>query len=312
MRQYISPFYSNQHLLTNYLLVLSLSCFSALPRQLYAQGNGPASHGARAVALGNAAATLHGEVWAAANNAAGLGSLTQPEAGIYFENRYLIPSLNVAAATLALPLGTIEPAAAALPARASRGVVGFEAQRFGGVLYNELRVGAAYGYQLGGVRVGGRLDLLQVSLQDLGSRRAAVASLGGQAELLPQRLSFGMYLYNITQAKLTDYQDERVPTVLRASLAYRPSKQILLLAEAEKDVERGASLKAGLEYLPTPAVSLRLGYTGLSQQTTGGVGVRAGNFQFDYAAGWHSALGLSQYFSVSWQWARLGAMKNPD
>jgi hypothetical protein len=69
-------------------------------------------------------------------------------------------------------------------------------------------------------------------------------------------------------------------------------------------VEHGAGLKAGLEYLPTPAVAVRLGYTSLSQQTTGGVGVRAGDFQFDYAAGWHSALGLSQYISVNWQWER--------
>ena len=31
-------------------------------------------------------------------------------------------------------------------------------------------------------------------------------------------------------------------------------------------------------------------------------GPLAGDFQLDYAAGWHSALGLSQYFSVGWQW----------
>lgn len=286
-----------------HLLVLFLS-FGFTPALLHAQGNGSAGHGARAIALGNASTTLTNEVWATANNAAGLGSITQPTAGVYFENRYLIPSLNVAAVAVALPLGEVEPAAATLPARASRGVLGLEAQRFGGVLYSETRVGAAYGYRLGVVSVGGRLDMLQVSLQDLGSRRAMMASLGGQAAILPQRLSFGMYLYNISQAKLADYQDERVPTVLRAGLAYRASKQVLLVAEAEKDVEHNAGLKAGLEYLPTPAVAVRLGYTSLSQQTTGGVGVRAGNFQFDYAAGWHSALGLSQYISVNWQWER--------
>jgi hypothetical protein len=67
-------------------------------------------------------------------------------------------------------------------------------------------------------------------------------------------------------------------------------------------VERDAGVKAGIEYLPVPAVAVRLGYASLSQQATGGVGLRAGDFQFDYAAGWHSALGLSQYFSVAWQW----------
>ncbi|MEJ7658594.1 MAG: hypothetical protein WKG07_02650 [Hymenobacter sp.] len=89
-----------------------------------------------------------------------------------------------------------------------------------------------------------------------------------------------------------------------------PARKVLLLAEVEKDVERDAGLKAGIEYAPTPAVALRLGYAGLSQQSTAGVGLRAGNWQLDYAAGWHNALGLSQYFSVSWQWGSLEIMND--
>ena len=288
--------------MAKFLHLLSFGLFFA-PLALRAQGNGPAAHGARAQALGNASATL-GDVWAVANNAAGLGSLTQPVAGAYVENRYLITSLNVAAVAVALPLGTIEPAAGGLPARAGRGVVGLEAQRFGGALYNEIRVGAAYGYRLGVVNVGARADMLQVAFQDLGSRRTVVGSLGGQADIVPHVLSFGVYLYNISQAKLADYQDERVPTVLRAGLAYHAGKQVLLVAEAEKDVERAAGVKAGVEYLPVPAVAVRLGYTSLSQQSTAGLGVRAGSFQFDYAAGYHSVLGVSQFLSANWQWER--------
>ncbi len=272
-----------------------------------AQGNGPVAHGARAQGLGQATAALdgdQGEVWAVANNAAALGSVTRPAAGVYAENRYLIPSLNVAAVALALPLGRVEAASGVLPARASRGVFGAEAQRFGGALYNEIRLGAAYGYRLGVVSVGARVDLLQVSFQDLGSRRAVVGSLGGQADLIPNQLSFGAYLYNLTQARLADYQDERVPTVLRAGLAYQPTKQVLLLAEAEKDVAREPSFRGGVEYRPAPPLAVRLGYVSLSQQTTGGVGVRTGSFQFDYAAGYQRALGLSQYLSVNWQWGK--------
>jgi hypothetical protein len=287
------------------LLQLFLFCLLTLgATRLLAQGTGPAGHGARAVALGNAAATLGNEVWAVANNAAGLGALTRPTAGAYFENRYLISSLNVAAAALALPLGLVEPAAAGQPARAEHGVVGVEAQRFGGALYSEVRVGAAYGYRLGVVNIGGRLDMLQVSFQDLGSRRVVVGSLGGQADIVPEHLTFGVYLYNLNQARLATYQDERVPTVLRAGLAYRAGKQVLLLLESEKDIEHDAGFKAGLEYLPASAVALRAGYASLTQQTTGGVGVKTSNFQFDYTAGWHSVLGLSQFLSVSWQWER--------
>lgn len=272
--------------------------------RLLAQGNGPVGQGARAVALGNASATLSGDMWAVANNAAGLGTLTKPTVGAYIENRYLITSLNATAAALALPLGAIEPATAGQPARATNGVVGIEAHRFGGSLYSEVRVGAAYGYRLGVINIGARVDMLQVSFQDLGSRRTVVGSLGGQADVVPERLTFGVYLYNLNQAKMAEYQNERVPTVLRAGLAYRPSKQVLLLAETEKDIERSAGVKAGLEYLPIPALAIRAGYASLSQQTTAGVGVRAGSFQFDYAAGWHTVLGLSQFLNVNWQWER--------
>ncbi len=289
--------------MTNYLRLL-VPFLLVSPALLRAQGNGPTGQGGRAQALGNASVTLGGEVWAVATNPAGLGSLTRPAAGAFLENRYLISSLNVAAAALALPLGLVEPPATGLPARASRGVLGLAGQRWGGKLYNETRLGAAYGYRLGVVSIGGRLDVLQVSLQDLGSRRILTASLGGQADILPQRLTVGVHLYNLTQARLASYQDERVPTVLRVGLAYRPGKQVLVLAEAEKDVERAAGVKAGLEYLPVPAVAVRLGYASLGQQPTGGVGLRAGDFQLDYAAGWHSALGLSQYFSAGWQWGK--------
>lgn len=72
------------------LEVLFLGSFSLIAIPLLAQGNGPAGHGARALALGNASATLSGEVWAVANNAAGLGAITRPMAGAYLENRYLI------------------------------------------------------------------------------------------------------------------------------------------------------------------------------------------------------------------------------
>lgn len=285
-------------------LSLLILFFFGYGRFAQAQGIGPAPLGARAQALGGAATTLGGEVWAAANNPAGLGTLTQPTAGAYLENRYLIPSLNVAAAALALPLGPVEAATAGQPARAARGVLALGGQRFGGALYSEARVGAAYGYRLGVVSVGGRLDVLQVRLQDLGSRLAPVVSLAGQAELLPGHLTLGAYLYNLTQARLATYQDERMPTLLRAGLAYRPSAQVLLLAEAEKDVEHPAGLRTGIEYQPAAAVAVRLGYASGSEQATAGAGVHLGGFHFDYAAGWHAVLGLSQFMSVHWQWAR--------
>ncbi len=284
----------------------------------HAQGNGPGVRGARAAALGNASVALDGEAWAVANNAAGLGSLARPAVGFYAENRYFSTALNVGAAVVALPLGAgtapetagDEPGAAPAGAPGSsrtwarRGVVAFEAQRFGGQLYNETRVGAGYGYRLGQLSVGGRVEMLQVSIEGLGSRRVALVSLGGQAELVPGKLTLGVYGYNLGQARLASYQDERVPTVLKAGLAYRPTPQVLLAVETEKDVERPANFKAGVEYRPVGALAARFGIATATEQLSAGIGVRLKDFGLDYAAAFQSVLGFSQHLSVTKSWGK--------
>ena len=311
-----------EYCLPRYLFILgtALSLSALLPAgRARAQGNGPGVRGARAAALGNASVALGGEVWSMGNNVAGLGEVQRPTVGFYGENRYFSAGLNVAALNLALPLGR-QPAAPgpaapmpgaeggpAVPAPrpwARHGVVGLEAQRFGGQLYSETRMGVGYGYRFGQISLGGRVDVLQVSIEGLGSRRVALGTLGGQIEVLPRKLSFGAVLYNISQTKLASYQNERVPTVLKAGLAYRPGPQELLLVEAAKDVERAANFKAGLEYRPVPVLAARLGLASLTAQASAGIGVQAGAFQVDYAAAFQQALGFSQHLSVSKAWGR--------
>ena len=311
-----------EHCLPRYFFIFSCSLLlsALLPVAVArAQGNGPGVRGARAAALGNASVALAGEVWSMGNNVAGLAEIQRPSVGFYAENRYFSSALNVGALTVALPLGRASetpgaatgtaPTPAAARAWARNGVVAFEAQRFGGALYNETRLGAGYAYRFGQISLGARADVLQVSIEGLGSRRVVLGTLGGQIEVVPQRLSFGASLYNISQTKLASYQNERVPTVLKAGLAYRPSAQVLLVVETEKDVERDANFKAGLEYRPVPALAARLGLASLTEQASAGIGVLAGAFQLDYAAAFQQALGFSQHLSVS---RSLRLMKNEE
>ena len=306
-----------EHCLPRYFSVFSfcLTLAAVLPvASVRAQGNGPGVRGARAAALSNASVALAGEVWSMGNNVAGIAEIRQPTVGFYAENRYFSAALNVGALTVALPLGrTTAPAVGAMsgaegatpvaaPTWARNGVVAFEAQRFGGQLYNETRVGAGYGYRFGQISLGGRVDVLQVSIEGLGSRRVLFGTLGGQIEIVPKRLSFGASLYNLSQTRLASYEDERVPTILKAGLAYRPSAQVILLAETEKDVERDANFKFGLEYRPVPILAARLGLASLTEQASAGIGVLTGTFQIDYAATFQQALGFSQHLSLSKSW----------
>ncbi|GAA3943304.1 hypothetical protein [Hymenobacter algoricola] len=259
-----------------------------------AQGNGPGIRGARAAALGNASVALP-DGWAMGNNVAGLGQLTEAFVGVYAENRYLSRALNTAVLTAAAPLGGLRDG------KARNGVAGVEVQRFGDKLYSEQRIGLGYGYRGGLFSIGARVDMLQVSIEGLGSRRSMMASVGGQAEVVPKRLYFGAYLYNLNQARLAKYDDERVPTVLKAGFSYQPATKVLLNVETEKAIDQSADFKGGLEYQAVEALAVRAGFSSLTQQTTGGIGLRAGQLRVDYAAAWQSRLGLSQHLSVSLQ-----------
>lgn len=293
-------------------LLMSLLLGAGLGK-VHAQSSGLEVWGARAAALGRISTVLENDVWSASGNVAALGGLARPTVGFGAANRFLLPSLNTASVSAAVPLGhrlatagtAVGVPAAVAAAEAPRyGVVGVTAQRFGGKLYSEQAVGVAYGYQLGTVRVGAKVEVLQVSLEGLGSRRTVAASLGGQADIIPRKLTFGATLYNLNQARLAPYQDERVPTVLRAGLGWRASDKVLVLVETEKDVEQDADFRAGLEYRPLPVLALRGGLAALTHQTTGGVGFRSGALQLDYAAAWHQALGLSQQVSVAYVWEK--------
>jgi hypothetical protein len=248
-----------------------------------------AAVGARAVSMGGAAVTLS-DLWSLSNNPAGMAALTGLEAGTYAHNRFSLQELTTVGLLVAFPT-------------AKYGTVGLDVQRFGGEFYNEQRLGLGLAYQLGVVRLGLKADVLQVRVKEWGSRKAVAFSLGGQSELVPG-LTFGAHIYNLNQAKLAEFQDERVPTVMKIGLGYQAAAKVLLVLEAEKELEYPVAIKGGIEYRLLPALGLRTGFHSGTRSGTAGVDVTFKQFQVAYALGAQSQLGLSNYLSVKYVLAK--------
>jgi hypothetical protein len=252
--------------------------------QLY---NAPA--GARSMALGGTSVTL-ADVWALSNNPSGMSAVEQPTLGAFAHNRFAIQELTTVGLLAVYPTG-------------KAGTIGLDVQRYGGDLYNEQRLGIGLAHQLGQVRLGVKVDVLQVRVQEWGSRKAVAFSLGGQSEVIP-RLTFGAHIYNLNQAKLAEFEDERVPTVMKVGLGYQAATKVLLLAEIEKELDADAAVKAGVEYQVIPALTLRTGFNSGTRSGTGGVEVKFGQFQVAYALGAQSRLGVSNALSLVYQWEK--------
>jgi hypothetical protein len=252
-------------------------------------GNDNPVIGARAAGLSNAAVTL-ADVWALSNNVAAIGKLEQPQLGTYAENRFMIKGFNSVAFQAVYPTEKY-------------GVAGLDLYRFGDQLYNEQRLGLGYAHRLGAVSLGVKADLLQVRIQGLGSRKAVAFSFGGHSEVVPD-LVVGAHIYNVNQARLAEWQDERVPTVMKAGLSYRPIDKLMLNVETEKQLQLPADFKAGIEYRIIDKLALRTGFSSLAQAASFGVGFRARALEVDYAAGARSALGLSNHLSVAYRFGQ--------
>ncbi len=250
-------------------------------------GNEPAPAGARAVGLANATATL-ADSWALTNNIGGLGRLEQAAVAVYADNRFGVSAFRTTAFAVAAPV------------RQGRGgVVGADVARFGDEIYSESRAGVGYAYRQGPFSLGVKADMLQISTQGLVARRAVVLSVGGLVQLLP-KLWLGAYGYNLNQATLLKETGERVPTLLKGGLSYRPSQKLMVNIEAHKNVDLPAAVVGGIEYQPHAVVALRAGFNSLTQAVSFGVGGQARGFRLDYALGSQSLLGLSHHVGLSY------------
>lgn len=249
-------------------------------------GNDHVPVGARAAALSNASAGI-ADVWAMNNNISGIARLEHPEIGAFAENRFGMKAFTTVALVGAMKVG-------------KTGGAGVELYRFGDKLYNEQRLGIGYAHQVGMVSLGAKADLMQVHVEEFGSKRVVAFSFGGQSEVVPG-LVVGAHVYNLGQAKLAEFQDERIPTVMTAGLSYRPGKKVMLNVETEKDLERDADFKAGLEYQVIEKLALRTGFSTLNQSASFGAGFQVRAFQVDYALSTQSRLGVSNHVSVGYK-----------
>lgn len=244
--------------------------------------------GARFAGMGNASITLS-DLWSVRANQAGLAGLEHPIAGAYYQQHWLASDLAMQGLAFALPFG--------------KGCFAVNANSFGKVdLFTERQFGLAYAMRLSdNVRVGVQLDYLDLRFgENYGSTSTVTAEAGVQAKL-NDKLWIGAHLYNPTQAGLGGPYDEKSPAEFGAGLSYRFSDQVLLSAQADKDIDRGERYHVGLEYHPANVLFVRTGISTGPVQAHFGAGVHLKRLDMDLAVAARSQLGLTPMFTLNYR-----------
>lgn len=265
--------------------LLLVCCIAFLGNQsfLYGQG-GKYGAGARSVGMATASVTLE-DGWSVFNNPAGIGAVESPTALIGYQNRYGLSSLNSFSAAYVQPFNF--------------GSGAITAWRFGDDLFSEQKLGLAFGDRIGIVALGGMVNYIQMRIEGLGTKGVVAVEFGGIVTF-GENFSFGAHISNINQAKISDFENEKLPTVMKAGLSYRPFESLMINAEVEKDLDFEEVIKVGLEYNFYKQFYARTGFLTEPFQAHFGLGFKPNRFVIDYAFGNNSTLGDIHELSVAY------------
>ena len=244
--------------------------------------------GGRSAGMAGASLTL-GDEYSLFNNIGGLGYVENHAAFASYQNRYGISQFQVigAGAVYTHDIGNAG--------------VGF--YKFGDDIYSEQRIHLAISNKIQMVSLGLGVDYLQYNVSTAGTSQALAIQFGGIAEITPQ-LRFGAHIFNLNQAKFDSETGERIPTVMKGGFSYRPTNELMLNLEIEKDLDFDEVFKAGIEYQIVENVFAR---TGISTQPfigTFGVGFYPKNLKFDYGFSNESTLGSIHEISVAYSFKK--------
>lgn len=240
--------------------------------------------GGRSAALANASVALT-DFWSLQNNQAGLAFYNRPAGAIYFENRYMVKEMSLKAGGVVMPV--------------KAGVLGLNISYFGYPKYNESKFGLAYARSFGDVlAVGVQLDYLHTSIAENYGKKGVATFEIGLLSKINKHLSIGAHIFNPIQAKLTDYNNERIPAIIRIGAAYSFDENILVTVEAEKDTQMDPVFKCGLEYRIIEQIYVRGGISTNPGLYSFGFGLDFKKVKIDFSSSVHEVLGYSPQISL--------------
>jgi len=244
--------------------------------------------GARANGMGYAASGL-ADSWSLFGNVGGLAVVESATGAFSYHAHPSFRAFDRAAAVMAVPVKV--------------GVVGAGVFRFGDDLYSEQVARLGFASEVGIASLGAQASYVQYQAEGFGTRGAITLGLGGITKLTPW-LSVGVSINSLNQPVISEDTQERLPTVLTAGLALRPSGLVLVVTEVEKDLDYTPMWRTGLEYVAHKKFMCRTGFTVHPQAAFLGFGFKGTVLTLDYALQFQQVPGVSHQATLGYRFRK--------
>lgn len=263
-------------------LIIILTSLNIVKADNYPTGATNLGTGGSSVAVSN--------LWSTYHNQGALGFFEGIEAGIYYENRFILPEYGLKSMAFAM---SMKP-----------GTIGLNISSFGFNKFSDNKIGLAYGMKLADfIAVGIQIDYFLIQ-QD--AYYGNISGISGEIGIYANPFEdfyVGAHVFNPWRTKIAEYQDERLPTIFRLGIAYNFSEEVQFSLETEKDLDYAAVFKTGIDYEPVKNFRLRTGVS-FSEKNffpAFGLGYNFKGIGLDIAFENHPLLGTKTGVSLSYK-----------
>lgn len=209
-------------------------------------------------------------------------------AGLAYENRFLFRELQSQGLSIAIPMKV--------------GVISIGGLTYGYTQFRSTKAGVGYSMPLAErFYAGVQLNYQGIQLsQNYGNANTVTAEAGLFAEVT-ENWNMGFSVFNLSRTRLSEFQDDRLTTVMRLGTSYTFSKKLLATAEFGKSIEYDLRFKSGVEYQVKDHFYLRGGIATAPVEFSFGTGYDFGAIQMDLGTAFDMILGWSPHFSIAYK-----------
>ncbi|MBU2020067.1 MAG: type IX secretion system membrane protein PorP/SprF [Bacteroidetes bacterium] len=242
-------------------------------------GQGYVPMGARENGMGSAGVTAENSN-SFFFNPGSIGSIETVEIGINYQNRFLLKEFSEQTISAIVPL--------------KKGVFSCGMYHAGNTLYQNTRVGAGYALALADhFFMGVQFNYQGIVLPEYYGRASKMTGEFGIYYKHNEHWKLGAAVFNFSNSRLSDFQDDRLSSLIRIGVNYQPSSIVQIVAEINKDLENDLPyLNAGLEYQPLSSLFLRVGIGTQPSNIGFGFGYKYKRLRFDLSCRYHPTLGF--------------------
>ena len=239
--------------------------------------------GARSFGIAHSSSTLADE-YAVFNNPGALGYVENNSVSAGYLSLYQVDGLSSVFATFSKSV--------------KNGFVSAGVFSLGDEVYRQDKLAIGFGNKFGLASLGISINYHHYMIEGFGSGGFASLDIGGVAELSPKIYISGV-IKNVTQTRISQYTGEYFPTLMSTGISFRPTDQLILYSQYDKDLENPGELKLGLEYTHSSLI-LRAGLLTNPANLFFGIGFHHKKLKMDYGMMNHQVLHSSHIITLSY------------